>query len=342
MTTTALAASSIAAAPVPAVATRSHRAMLDVARLLAAYGIVWLHAVRSDTLARWQALGRFAVPFFVFAAVFFVFEGLRRQPARNFAGYARSRFVRLYLPFLAWSGIYLVFKAAKAAVLPEQPNVFPGLSILWVGSFYHLWFIPFVMVVSLVAFLTAKVTLGRPGLEQCVAVAALGEGLLLALMPSSAGGLLAQGYGRLVADALPAACWAVALAILLRHPAMQYVERSAASVAALALAAVCTVWTWQAGSVRLAGTLAGLGFMIAALGPMPGAWMGRLTRLGPLAYGIYFSHLLWIKVFEAAAARLGWDVCWQLDLASFAASAVLSTLLAWALSRWRWTRWLVV
>ena len=94
MTTTTLAAPSIAA-PLPAVATRSHRATLDAARLLAVYGIVWLHAVRSETLLGWQVLGRFAVPFFVFAAVFFVFEGLRRQPARGLAHYGQSRIVRL-------------------------------------------------------------------------------------------------------------------------------------------------------------------------------------------------------------------------------------------------------
>lgn len=341
MTTACLPSTRALIRPTP-VAARSHRAMVDVARLMAAYGIIWLHAVRSEPLADSQALGRFAVPFFVFAAVFFVFEGLRRQPHRTFADYARSRLVRLYLPFLAWSGIYLAFKLAKAILLPDQPNDFPGLDVLWTGSFYHLWFIPFLLVVSLLSFLVAKATLGRPGLETAVAAAAVVEGVLLAVLPTSGAGILGGSQGRLVADALPAACWAIALAIVARHRLMHYVEHISASLLGLALAGACTAWVWHAGQMRLAENLAGLGFMLVALGPIPGRWVKAVASLGPLAYGIYFSHLLFIKVFEAAAAHLAAPHCWQLDVASFASSALLSTALAWGLSRWRWSRWLVV
>ena len=80
--------------------------------------------------------------------------------------------------------------------------------------------------------------------------------------------------------------------------------------------------------------------MLVALGPIPAAWVGRLSRLGPLSYGIYLSHLLFIKVLEAAATKLQWAVSWQLDAAIFAGSTVLSTLLAWALVQRRCTRWL--
>ncbi len=282
------------------------------------------------------------MPFFVLAAVFFVFEGLRRRPERAFLPYVRSRLTRLYLPFLAWSGIYLLFKLAKAVVLPEQPNEFPGLSILWAGSFYHLWFIPFILVVSLLAFLLAKGTLGRPRLECCVGIAAAAEGVLLALATSPTSGLLSGPYADLVAGALPAACWAVALGILAGYPAIRWLEYSAARLSALVLVVGCTAWTWHEGSSRLAENLAGLGVMILALGPLPAAWVGQLARLGPLAYGIYFGHLLVIKCFEAVATKVGWGVSWPLDVTIFIGSVVLSTLLAGAMSQWRGTRWLVV
>lgn len=316
--------------------------MVDAVRIVAMYGIVWLHAVRSDTLEGAKALGRFAVPFFVFAAVFFVFEGIRRQAQRSFAQYVRSRLVRLYLPFLAWSGIYLLFKLGKAAALPEQANDFPGLSILWAGGFYHLWFIPFILVISLLGFLVAKGTWQRPALERCVALAAVLEGLLLAMTPNSTSGLLGGPYGSLVAGALPAACWAVGLGILARYPAMRHLQHPAVRAAALLLALACTLWTWHSGASRLAENLAGLGVMIIALGPAPGIWGVHLAKLGPLAYGIYFGHLLVIKSFEAVATKVGWSNAWPLDLTIFVASAALSTLAAWALSQWRWTRWLVV
>ena len=45
--------------------------------------------------------------------------------------------------------------------------------------------------------------------------------------------------------------------------------------------------------------------MLVALWPRSTPWMARLAKLGPLAYGIYLSHLLFIKILESLAARGG-------------------------------------
>src|SRR5262245_42133733 len=100
---------------------KSRLAWLDFSRLFAAYSIVWLHALRSPQLGSWTILGRFAVPFFTASAVFFVIDGLRRHPDRTLREYTVNRFLRIYFPFLAWSLIYLVFKATKKIVLPDEP-----------------------------------------------------------------------------------------------------------------------------------------------------------------------------------------------------------------------------
>ena len=199
--------------PVPADrgggATRPRWATFDLARLLAAYAIVWVHASRLPALQSSKALGRFAVPFFVFGAVFFVIDGLRRRPWRGFAEYARSRFVRIYLPFLAWSVVYLGLKLVKAALLPEQPNDMPGWSLFWAGSFYHLWFMPFILVVSLAAFGLGKAVLGRPRAEAALAAGCAVAGLAVALAPTSAFGFPSTGRGAALAAAVPAAsAWA--------------------------------------------------------------------------------------------------------------------------------------
>lgn len=321
---------------------RARWTTLDLARLVAAYAIIWIHTCRVPGLESSKALGRFAVPFFVFAAVFFVIDGLRRRPWRPLGEYTRSRLVRIYLPFLAWSVIYLGFKLVKAAVLPEQPNEFPGWSIFWAGSFYHLWFMPFILVVSLAAFVLSKAALGRPTAEACLAVACAAAGLLWAVVPTPAVGLLGSERGQLVAAALPAAFWAIPLALVYRGRVAERLKRPAWLVACGVLFVASTAWVWLGGPSKLAETLAGLAFMVLALGPSVGGWAARLSVLGPLAYGIYLSHLLFIKVFESLAAKLGVGICWQLDLSVFAAAAVLSTLLAWALSLRRSTRWLVV
>ena len=113
----------LSSAELPASApVRQRLELFDFARLVAIYSIVWLHTLRSPQLVSWTVLGRFAVPFFAAGAAFFVLEGLRRQPQRSIGEYAWGRVRRIYLPFLAWSGIYLVFKIVKSALLPDQPD----------------------------------------------------------------------------------------------------------------------------------------------------------------------------------------------------------------------------
>ena len=136
---------------------------MDILRLVAAYAIVWLHAPTGLDFARWTALGRFAVPFFTAAAVLLTWEGLVRQPRRSPAAYVRSRVSRIYVPFLAWSGIYLAFKGAKALLLPGAPNDFPGLEVFWLGSFFHLWFMPFILITTLAVFFAGRTIIGHPG-----------------------------------------------------------------------------------------------------------------------------------------------------------------------------------
>ena len=173
-------------------------------------------------LSHSTVLTRFAVPFFVAACVFLVFQGVRRKPQRAFLEYARSRFVRIYLPFLAWSAVYLAFKAIKSVSLPEQPNQYPsGLHVLWAGGFYHLWFMPFILVVSLAAFALAKAVYGREWWRWPVAITLLAAGLAIGL-PRIAGILSPNSdpphhildplYYML--DALPAAFWGAALGLI--------------------------------------------------------------------------------------------------------------------------------
>ncbi len=317
------------------------RVAFDLGRLLAAYAIVWLHTPRSETLIETTSLVRFAVPFFVFAAVFFVFDSLRRHPERNFAQYFRSRLVRIYVPFLAWSGVYLLFKAAKSLLLPEQPNDFPGIELLWIGSFYHLWFMPFILAVSLAAFLVAKTVLARQRPGSIVAILSfIAAGLLallpLPMMPSEA----ARDYQFLVFNATPAVLMGIGLAIL-SGPAAKLFERRGATVLGLLLFLGTTAAIFCLGRARLLETLAGLGFMLVSLASFQAPWVERFAKLGRLAYGIFLSHLLFIKVAEAVASKLNIPSGCELDLGIFFFAAVGSTLLAWTLSQSSTTKWLV-
>ena len=129
------------------------------------------------------------MPFFACATVFFVWKGLVDKPGQSLPSYVRSRFIRIYVPFLAWSVIYLLFKAVKGVALPNQPNDFPGLEFLWTGSFYHLWFLPFIFVASIAVFSLGSLVIGKTAAEITAAIRcqAVGEGVGLAAHPPCLG-----------------------------------------------------------------------------------------------------------------------------------------------------------
>ena len=60
------------------------------------------------------------MPFFILAALFFLFDGLRRDPARRYGPYVAGRFKRVYVPFLIWSALALV-----GVALVLRLDVFP-------------------------------------------------------------------------------------------------------------------------------------------------------------------------------------------------------------------------
>ncbi len=314
--------------------------MLDVLRLVAAYAIVWLHSPISLDFARATSIGRFAVPFFTAAAVFLTWDGVARQPRRSATQYVRSRLMRIYVPFLAWSGIYLAFKAAKAILLPNQPNDFPGVDVLWLGSFYHLWFMPFILVTTLTVFFLARLVVGRAGREFATAAICLLLGWFVSWLPADRE-TLSLSFWQLACDALPSALWGITLAIAWQRGAAGWLRRPAVGWAALTSATLSMALVSYLLRDRLAENLAGLAVLVFALADWRLPQLERLARLGSLAYGIYLSHLLFIKTLQAAEVKLAIPETLTTVFGVFAISAAASTLLAWCFSRSRWTKWLV-
>lgn len=317
------------------------RVLFDAARMVAAVAIVWLHAPQSAELIPSTAIGRFAVPFFAASVVLFVFESLARGQRRTFTQFASNRFLRLYVPFLAWTAVYLLFKLVKWILAPNQPNDFPGISAIVTGGFYHLWFLPFALVISLLAFAVGRSVIGKPATESRCALAAAALAALLATLPMPATlnrlGPCAEYWWM----ALPAALGGAAIGIAYRHGAARWMEQRVATLSGLAIAIAASAWTWHVGRSSPAENVAGLGFLLFALGKWDGIGVRKLAQLGPLAYGIYLSHLLFIKSCESVFAKLRLPTTPTLDIAVFAIAAVGSTTLAWLLSRSTQTRWLV-
>src|SRR4051812_37082838 len=82
--------------------------VIDVVRLVAAASVVFVHASKTAALVPLCHSLRFAVPFFLFASLYYQSLSLRRNPERPLGESILRRVKRLYLPFLAWSLIYFV------------------------------------------------------------------------------------------------------------------------------------------------------------------------------------------------------------------------------------------
>ncbi len=321
-------------------ATNSRIAWLDFTRLFAAYSIVWLHTPRSPQLMRWAVLGRFAVPFFTAGAVFFVIAGLRRQPQRTLREYTVNRFRRIYVPFLAWSLIYWVFKAGKKLALPDEPNDFSGIEVLWTGTYWHLWFMPFILLVTLGAFAIGRQILGSKPLQSFVCVLTLAVGFIPALIAPPGWIVADTRFCDLAWNALPAGCWGLALALAVSSNSKRIFSNPITTITAFCSFVAFVAWLAAFGRSNLVENAAGVCLMIAALQPNAPSWVTKLGRFGAVAFGIYLAHLLVIKVCEAVVIKLHGPISWQLDLFTFAVAAAGSTWLAWMLARHRRTRWL--
>src|SRR5690606_5286044 len=103
--------------------------------------------------------------------------------------------------------------------------------------------------------------------------------------------------------ALPAAFWGVAIAVFTQHARASYRNNRVVPLCGLAVFNLGTAVTWHAGRNTLAENLSGVGFLVFALGPWQGNFIRRCAGLGTLAYGIYLSHLLFIKICEAVVAK---------------------------------------
>jgi surface polysaccharide O-acyltransferase-like enzyme len=327
--------------PQPAASATERRPFFEFARLFAAVSIVWLHTMRSPEMLDSTVLGRFAVPFFTAAAVFMICESAARCRRKTLAEYTRNRFMRLYVPFLAWTVIYLAFKLFKGKLAPGQPNDFPGMEVLLSGGFYHLWFLPFVFFVSVITFAVVRNRMGNAIAETRMALLSAMAGGLLAVVPPPSQWIAAGTWAEYWWTALPAAFWGISIAVLVRHAGRSYQQSQLAPIAGLAIFAIATAWTWHVGRSLLAENLAGIGFLVFALAPWQGPAVRKVATLGTLAYGIYLSHLLIIKTCEAIAAKFAVSVCVELDLTIFVVSMFGSVLLTWLLSKARITRWLV-
>ena len=274
--------------------------LLDACRLAAAVSIVWMHTWGYSDIPRIGETGRFGVPFFAASAMFLMTRGLMADPHRVFVPYAIRRFYRIYLPFLAWSIIGLVALDAHR-ILSHRPIVNPQPFHLYFGSTMQLWFLPFLLGISLALFFPVRGAAKQPWITAAIAVIA---GIFCALYSQTGlnpgepdtNWFAFVSFLQYSLFALPGIFWGIAAALLLgekKYPLLGWIGL------AVCLGCLCVVIRGPRNA--LMENLAGVGLLVFSLNA--GQSAGRLGKYAFLAYGIYLCHAVFLEAIQGVLHR---------------------------------------
>jgi len=319
--------------------------MIDVVRFFAAAGVVFVHARYSTTFDHWDNLFRFAVPFYLFASLYYQALSMRRNPNRPLGEFIAGRFKRLYLPFIVWSVIYVLARDLKRVVLLGLPMVELQLPMLWKGTEYHLWFLPFLLAISIVQAAMHRALLRRDmRWRWALGAVMIAAGMLVGIAHMPAG--WNETYDNPTYTyvqwwrALPSACWAMAFAWIMASGPVVFAVSSAVGLAGIGLALVCMLQQAIQGLQVIPRALTGLGCMLAALAPWSTSCVSTLARLGRSGYGIYLSHVLILEFVREISVRTQLGSSGWLDVFNFSVSFACALIFVRVLSKFSWLAWL--
>jgi peptidoglycan/LPS O-acetylase OafA/YrhL len=321
---------------------------IDAIRVFAAAGIVFVHAVEAPFFDKWGNLFRFGVPFFLFASLYFQSLSLRRNADRPLGRFIAERFARLYLPFLVWGLIYLLARDAERITINHLPPVRLRLSMLWTGTEYHLWFLPFLLawVIALAVLYHALIrrdsrwrwlVIAAAVVAGCVAAARPAPTLPDASVMTYDNPAITYAYWSMAA---PAALGAIAFACLMAMGPAIYSVPAPLGWAGLALVAACSIRQALHGIELAPRALTGLGSMLVALVPWKSSAIPPLARIGRRGYGIYLCHVIPVEMIHIIFHHLHLGPSPWLDVANFAVSFVGAIGIVLLLEKSPKTAWL--
>lgn len=281
-----------------------YRRSVDLARFIAAFGIVWDHA-----RAPFADVGYTALALFLVLTSFLALGSFERSTGQKFW---ISRAQRIMVPWLVWCAFYrLVFE-----YISREP--FQVLSDPWtllIGPSVHLWFLPFVMI-FLVTIPWISRFVDRPMRMYLAAVllamVAIPLGLLHAKLAPSAWFINPDGFPQ------PLPQWFFSLPLFWFGAILAAGKRMGMVWPVIAVAAaVSAVLYWRApefASVQM--VLVAVIFELVWRVNITGKWP---TWLAGFAFGIYLLHpftmLVAFKLFggdvdRSLAALFAFGLAW--------------------------------
>ena len=288
-----------------------YRRSVDLARFLAAFGIVWDHA-----RAPFADVGYLALSLFLVLTSYLAVGSFERSDGR---GFWLARAARIAVPWLVWCAVFRVV----IEVLADTP--LPLLSDPWtllIGPSIHLWFLPFVMIALVVIPVLSRGIQSQRSLALCCAglvAMSLPLGLLHAEAAPTAWFISAGPFPQ------PFPQWFYSVPLFLFGALLAIARRLEASWMVMATAAVISGALFyrvpEFASVQL--ILTAVVFELVWRINIAGRWP---TVLAGYAFGIYLMHPAWMlvafKLFgpdvDRAAAALftfasAWAATWVLQ-----------------------------
>ncbi|MBU0608055.1 MAG: acyltransferase [Armatimonadetes bacterium] len=330
-----------------------HLRGFDYLRLIAVFAVVWIHGSDTNTLAKQggNLLTGFAVPSFLMMSVYLTLSSLQRTPERGFVAFMRRRLVRLGPAYLLWTGVYLLFRLAKHALVLQQPFAVDWVPTLLCGAAAnHLWYVPALIYLTALFFPLFKAAQGSRGpalAVPCLLLAAGGVAVYQLLASCATVPLTVPSFllhyllrcGGCVP--LAAALW------LMTRPDRAWLRpTSGVQVPLLAggawAAAVALMWVPQADTVVV--YLLALGAVLLALSwpRTEGPGSPWLAEVSAVTFGVYLMHGVFVEGLQVAASVA------HVDLSSLVAtlgvivmSFGLSILFSVLLGRIKACRWMV-
>jgi peptidoglycan/LPS O-acetylase OafA/YrhL len=275
---------------------------VDAAKLLAAFGVVMIHLAPSTPAA--ELLSRiflsFAVPYFLTIALYFFIEKACRMERLKIV---ELNLDRILVPYAVWTIIYLAFRLIKYQVQhkPFSLDIVP--EFFYGSSGVQMYFLPLLLLFQAQA-LALLLVLRKPPCKLTAIFILIGAGIFSYV--GSQGDYL--GFRASFEKG-----WIYILFVfLLRYSQSNPFGRRVNLFLGTIIAALTVAATAGDYDVRwliyMGGPLAGYSIAALALNlrlPSAGAaWRFVLT----CSYGIYLAHVLFLEIFEFAAARLGHEM----------------------------------
>lgn len=301
-------------------------------RFVAAISIVWLHTVSSAALLESSVLGRFAVPFFTIAAVFMIFISNSRKPQPDFWIYAKKRFRRTYVPFIIWSLIYLIVRSINRIFLTSGAPLI-GNDVLWTGTTHHLWFLPFILVVSLITFLITRLAFVGTKSRAILFMISITLSIVLFVwrIPNP---YTTLGYtGALSYEVLPSVFFGICLSLIYLSSKRYWVTSGYTAILGALLFLSTFAVLLSFGRNIFFENIAGLGALLLALYPFQTKAVDFMQALGNMAFTIYLVHVLFVEGMQDMASLVHLNGSTGLDIFIFITSVLLSIGAAWILHR---------